>query len=191
MSKVSKVIYGDQTLIDLTSDTVEASKLLSGYTAHGADGELVNGSCTFDADTSDATANANEILTGKTAYKNGNKLTGTMANIGAQTGSITTKSQTIAPTQGYHDGTGSIGIDSVEQSKIIATNIKSGVEILGVLGTYEGSGGQGQTKTVTPTMNVQTVLPDSGYDYLTQVTVNAIPYNEVVNPQGGLTVTIG
>ena len=55
MSAISKVVYGSTTLIDLTSDTVEASKLLSNYTAHGADGELVTGSCTFDADTSDAT----------------------------------------------------------------------------------------------------------------------------------------
>ena len=40
---------------------------------------------------------------------------------------------------------------------------------------------------------VQTILPDStgGYNYLSQVTVEAIPYNESENPQGGLTVTIG
>lgn len=40
---VSKVNYGNTTLIDLTSDTVAANKLMSGYTAHGADGEAIVG----------------------------------------------------------------------------------------------------------------------------------------------------
>ena len=31
---VNKVIYGNRTLIDLTGDTVQADKILSGYTAH-------------------------------------------------------------------------------------------------------------------------------------------------------------
>ena len=50
-----------------------------------------------------------------------------------------------------------------------------------------------QAKTVTPTTTQQTVLPDSsqGFNYLSQVTVNAIPYNESDNAQGGKTVTIG
>ena len=45
---ISKVIYGGKTLIDLTSDTVTAEKVLSGYTAHGADGEAITGTCTYD-----------------------------------------------------------------------------------------------------------------------------------------------
>ena len=48
-----------------------------------------------------------------------------------------------------------------------------------------------QAKTATPYTTQQTVLPDSGYDYLTQVTVNAIYYDETVNAAGGKTVTIG
>lgn len=47
-----------------------------------------------------------------------------------------------------------------------------------------------QAKTVTPTKNGLTVRPDSGYNYLTQVTVNAIPYTETPNAAGGVTVTI-
>ena len=68
---VSKVIYGGTTLIDLTTDTVTADKLLTGITAHGKDGELIEGTCDFDANTQDATASASEILTGKTAYNKG------------------------------------------------------------------------------------------------------------------------
>ena len=40
---INKVNYGDQTLIDLTADTVEASKMLSGYTAHSASGATITG----------------------------------------------------------------------------------------------------------------------------------------------------
>lgn len=50
-----------------------------------------------------------------------------------------------------------------------------------------------QAKTVTPKTTEQTVLPDTeeGYNYLSQVTVAAIPYQESENPAGGTTVTIG
>ena len=58
MSKISKVIYGGQVLIDLTADTVKADKLLSPYTAHGADGEPITGTCTYDVDSSGTTASA-------------------------------------------------------------------------------------------------------------------------------------
>ena len=44
---------------------------------------------------------------------------------------------------------------------------------------------------VTPGKEEQTVLPDEGYNYLSQVVVNAIPYAESENSAGGLTVTIG
>ena len=40
---VSKVVYGQQTLIDLTSDTVTPEALLKGYTAHRSDGSVVTG----------------------------------------------------------------------------------------------------------------------------------------------------
>lgn len=44
-----------------------------------------------------------------------------------------------------------------------------------ITGTYVPSGGGTyQTKTVSPTESQQTVTPDSGYDALSQVTVNAI-----------------
>ena len=40
---VNKVVYGDQTLIDLTSDTVSENVLLDGYTAHSKSGVLIVG----------------------------------------------------------------------------------------------------------------------------------------------------
>ncbi len=43
----NKVVYNGQTLIDLTSDTVEADNLLSGYTAHKKDGTQITGEVDF------------------------------------------------------------------------------------------------------------------------------------------------
>ena len=42
----NKIIYGNQTLIDLTQDTITADKLLIGYTAHDATGAPITGTCT-------------------------------------------------------------------------------------------------------------------------------------------------
>lgn len=42
----NKVIYNNNTLIDLTSDTVTADKLMQGYTAHDASGALITGTAT-------------------------------------------------------------------------------------------------------------------------------------------------
>ena len=191
---ISKVVYGGKTLIDLTSDTVTADKLLSGVIAHDKSGAAITGACTYDADTSDATAASAEILSGKTAYVNKIKVTGEMRNNGAVTGTISTKDESYTIPIGYHDGSGKVAISTTEQAKIIATNIRAGVSILGVEGTMSGTESvKAQAKTVTPTTTQQTVLPDSsqGFNYLSQVTVNAIPYNESDNAQGGKTVTIG
>lgn len=190
--KVNKVVYGGTVLIDLTGDTVTADKVLTGYTAHDKSGETITGTCNYDVNSEDATVAVAEILTGKTAYARGSKITGTMPNNGAVTKSISTKTQEVSIVQGYHDGSGKVSISSTEQAKIIPTNIRDGVTILGVTGTMSGTeGAKAQAKTVTPTTAVQNVLPDEGYNYLSQVTVNAIPYVESDNSAGGTTVTIG
>ena len=190
-STISKVIYGGQTLIDLTNDTVTADKLLTGITAHGADGAVVTGTCPFDMDTSDAPAAAAEILEGKTAGVAGSMVTGTMKNNGAVAGTISTVAGEYAVPQGFHDGSGTVKIADEEQAKLTAANIREGVTILGVEGTMSGTeDANPQAKTVTPSTSVQEILPDEGYNYLSQVTVSAIPYQETENPKGGLTVTI-
>ena len=190
----SKIIYAGRTLIDLTADTVVADKLLVGYTAHGADGALIEGACSFDADTQDATAADSEILAGKTAYVKGVKKTGTMTNNEGVQLAITEKSQQVNIPLGYHDGSGYAEIAAAEQQKLIAENIREGVTILGVQGTMTGTeDAVAETKEVTPNTSEQVILPDSenGYNYIAQVTVKPIPYNEAENLAGGLTVTIG
>lgn len=187
---ISKVVFGNTTLIDLTSDTITASDLAYGVTAHGADGSAITGSSTKDSDTTDATASAGEILSGETAYVNKNKITGTMPNRGAVTGTIDTVAGSYSIQAGYHDGSGTVSIDSTEQAKIIASNIKDGVEILGVTGTYTGEGVPTQVKNATPYTTAQVILPDTGYD-LSQVNIAAISYVETDNAAGGKTATIG
>ena len=187
----NKVVYDGEVLIDLTADTITADKLASGITAHDKSGAPVTGTSTKDSDTSNDTAAVAEILKGKTAHARGAQLVGTMPNNGAVTGTISTKAGSYTIPQGYHDGSGKVAISTTEQNKIVAGNIKSGVSILGVTGTFSGASIKAQTKTVTPSATAQTVQPDTGYDYLSAVTVEKIPYVEAENAAGGITVTIG
>ena len=162
---ISKIIYGGKVLMDLTQDTVVADKMLEGYTAHDAAGNQITGTCTFDSDTQDATVAATEILAGKTAYAKGQKVTGTMTNNGAVTGAIDT----------------------------VAGEYREGITVLGVTGTMSGTeDANPEAKEVTPSTTEQVILPDTeaGYNYISQVTVKAIPYVETENTAGGLTVTI-
>ena len=192
MSKyVNKLVVGNQVKFDLTGDTVAPNTLLTGTTAHDKTGAQITGTCSYDSDTSDATVAVAEILKDKTAYARGAKIVGTMPNNGAKNYTISDlNDQSI--TMGFYDGSGKIIFDSSEKAKIIPANIKNGVSILGVQGTMTGQEDlQVQSKTVAPTFAAQTILPDEGYDYLSQVMVSAIPMTESENTAGGLTLTIG
>ena len=192
MSKyVNKLVVGNDVKFDLTGDTVAPNTLLTGATAHDKSGAQITGTCSYDSDTSDATVAVAEILKDKTAYARGAKIVGTMPNNGPKNYTISDlNDQTIA--MGFYDGSGKISFDSAEKAKIIPANIKNGVSILGVQGTMTGQEDLNiQSKTITPTFTAQTILPDDGYDYLSQVVVSAIPMTESENTAGGLTLTIG
>lgn len=85
-------------------------------------------------DTADADAAAANILTGKSAYGPSGKVDGSMANNGSTSGTISTKAGTVTIPAGYTTG-GTVSISSTEQAKVIASNIKSGVTLLGVAGS--------------------------------------------------------
>lgn len=188
----NKVIYGGQTLIDLTQDDVTVSDVAAGKKFHLPSGAVGTGTNTYDADTSDANAVASEILSGKTAYKNGAKLTGTMPNRGGVSLTITERDTPVSIQQGYHDGSGTATI--ADKDKLIADNIREGITILGITGTMSGSEDVKSTSAnLTPYTTSQTITPaDLGdYNSITQVTVAAIAYIETDNAAGGKTVTIG
>ena len=191
---VNQVGLADGTvLIDLTTDTAEASDVLSGKYFHLKTGQRVQGSCDYDSNTTDADATASEILDGKYAYVNKNKIEGSMTNNGTVTGTISTKAGTYTIPAGYHSGLGSVGISSTEQNKIISSNILSGVTILGVTGNVSPSSSvTSGAVNVTPYLTAQTVLPSSiSKDYISQVNISAIAITESDNAAGGKTVTIG
>lgn len=85
-------------------------------------------------DTASATAASGDILTGKTAYGASGSVSGGMANNGSTSGTISTKAGTVSIPTGYTTG-GTVKISDAEQAKIIASNIKSGVTILGQAGS--------------------------------------------------------
>ncbi len=189
---INKVIVGTETKLDLTGDDITADKLAKGIKAHDKSGAPIVGTNTYDADTDDATATAAEIIKDATAYVKGSKVKGTMPSVGAQTIEISDKTESKSISMGFHDGSGKAQIAAAEQAKLIAENIREGVTILGVVGSMSGSEDmKAQAKSVTPSFASQEILPDTGYNALSAVTVGAIPVSETDNTYGGKTLTIG
>ena len=85
-------------------------------------------------DTTSADITAADVLTGKTAFGASGEVSGSMASNGSTSGTISTKAGTVTIPAGHTTG-GTVEISSTEQAKIIASNIKSGVTILGVSGS--------------------------------------------------------
>ena len=183
-----------------TAQTIANGQYLSGNQTISGDVNLVpesikSGTSIFGVVgtfSSDATATAAEILSGATAYVDGEEVIGTMPNRGGAKGTISTKEGTYTIAQGYHDGSGTVAIATAEQAKLIPTNIRQGIQILGVTGTMSGTeGANAQERTVDPSNEDIVVTPGDGYNYLSQVTVKAIKYTSATNEAGGYTITIG
>ena len=85
-------------------------------------------------DTASADVSGADLLTGKTAFGASGAVSGSMANNGGTGGTISTKAGTVTIPAGYTTG-GTVAISSTEQAKIVASNIKSGVTLLGVAGS--------------------------------------------------------
>lgn len=84
-------------------------------------------------DTSDATATTSDILVSKTAYVNGEKITGIIPELNTQSYTPSTATQLISKEQ-YIKGDQII----LGDSNLIPGNIKAGISIFGVDGTYKG-----------------------------------------------------
>lgn len=189
---INQLILFGETKYDTTSATAEAADVRSGQTFVNSDGALVTGTSTKDSDTSADTALASEVLSGKTAHARGAQLTGSMANNGSWSDTIDDLNPVTIPT-GYHSGGGQISIAASDAAKLVPSSIKNGVTILGVTGDYTGSENvRLQAKTATPSNSQQTVVADSGYTGLSEVTVSAIPVSITpTSGTNGYTITIG
>lgn len=187
---VTKIVIGGTARIDISDTTATPADVAEGVYFYDDQGDKQEGTSTKDSNTTDATAVASEILATRTAYVNKNKITGNMPNNGAVAGTLDDADDVYTVPIGFHDGSGKVQIDPIEKAKLKdPSNIKAGVEIMGTVGEYSGEGATAEAKTVTPTFSQQTVLPTSA-DYLSQVTVNAIPVTETQTAHG-ITITVG
>lgn len=155
---VNKVVFGETTLIDLTSDTITADALLKGYTAHGADGEPITG-------TMEATASVGvvSITTGgsyDSATYHGNYYAAIDANgnlLVVVNGGTSTSYEAIK----FAAGTLPDGATLVNQSNTTDTSATSGAAYVGI---FSG---------ITASVNIELMFDDrDGTNDYTQCTVN-------------------
>lgn len=83
----------------------------------------------------DANATVGQVLNGQTFYQGGVKRTGNMPNRGAVTNTIATQNGSYTIPAGYHNGSGKV---TATFSNLTAGNVRSGVNIGGVIGNYVG-----------------------------------------------------
>ena len=184
------VVYGRKVVDDGQSITLKypisnlgdatAADVAAGKTFTSAAGLKVTGThqCASGLDTSDATAAAADIVSGKTAYVNGVTLTGTHTcpSGGAELQSkVVTPgkiAQIIKPDSGY-DGLSQVTVNG--DADLVPGNIKSGVNIFGVDGNYEGSGGGGLTVATGTTTSgtIETGLSSLAYLVLYKDSISA------------------
>lgn len=110
-------------------------------------------------------------------------VTGTMEPIKGETLTISPSisQQTFTPGEGYNAITKVIAspVTNEIDSNIVASNIKQGITILGVQGTYNGGVSNLQNKIITPTDQIQTITANDGFDALSTVTVLSTPVENV------------
>lgn len=149
---VSKVVYGENTLVDLTADTVTAETLVEGATAHDAAGNAVTGTNPYAKEETDNTVNEQEQLIEEIVTALAERCVVTEPILQSKTVTPSKEEQTVAPDAGY-DGLSSVVVNASPSAVL-------------------------QAKTVTPSKVQQVVTPDSGYDGLSSVTVEAAQSGE-------------
>lgn len=180
-----------EVLIDLTQDDVKPEHVQKDIYFHDKTGKRQQGTNTKTVDASEATAEAAEVLDGRTFGKGSEMQTGTMPDNSGKDVVITSKDGTAIPV-GYSDGTGRAKLSDDDLANLTAENIKEGVFILGVEGSYGADDISSTSKEIDPSFTDQTFNPaDDGATFYSSVKVNAIKVDRKDNEAGGVTVTIG
>lgn len=180
-----------EVLIDLTQDDVKPEHVQSGIYFHDKTGKRQPGTNTKTVDASAATAEAADVLIGRTFGKGDEMQAGTMPDNSGTDVVITNKDGTAIPF-GYSDGSGKAKLSEADAAQLTPGNIKGGVTILGVEGTYGPEDMAFTAKEVTPTFEEQNFNPeDEGFNFYSSIKVNPITVTRTDNEAGGVTVTIG
>lgn len=185
---VNKVIYGGDTLIDLSNDTITADKMLSGITGHDKAGNKITGTIATNT-SSNLTASGAKVSVPAGYYAS--TASKSVATATQATPSITVDSAgkiTASATQsagyvsaGTKSGTKQLttqAAKTVTPSASEQTAVASGVYTTGVV---KVAAVPTETKTATPSAAAQTIKPSSG-KFLSSVTVNAIPSSFIQLP---------
>lgn len=184
-------IPGQDPFIDLTKDDALKKDVKRGKWFHLSTGERVQGENDYTVDASKATATVDLVLDTFTFGKGSEMQTGTMPNRSGMDVIITSKDGTTIPT-GYFTGLTKAKLSDEDLKNLISANIKEGVRILGVDGSYGADDFSSTAKEVDPTFEDKTYLPsDDGFTFFSSFKVNAIKVTETENKYGGITVTIG
>lgn len=179
-----------EILIDLTQDDVKAEHVQNGIYFHDKTGARLQGTNTKTVDASNVTAEAAEVLEGRTFGKGAEVQTGTFPDNSGTNVVVSSKGGALIP-RGAFDGTSKAVLSDTALANLVPENIKEGVTILDVEGSFGADDISSQSKEVTPSFAEQNILPDEGYTFLSSVKVNAISVTRTDNEAGGVTVTIG
>ena len=161
---INKVIYGNTTLIDLTQSTLDdASQILAGTTAYDRGGNLLTGTA----------ISGSEWTSG--VYKNQYGFIRISPLTAAGGAKLVNGYIQLAPSQeGFN--TANLGTKTINQNGTYDATDDSFDGYSSVIVNVSGGGAAPvlQAKTVDPSTTEQTVVPDSGYDGLSSVTVTQI-----------------
>lgn len=113
-----------------------------------------------------------QVVTPDAGYDGLSQVTVAGASLQTRTVTPTAAGLQVEKSSGSYYGLQRVNVNG--DANLIPGNIRNGVSIFGVAGTYNPSF-QLQSKNVTPSTSAQTVAPDSGYDALSQVVVAATP----------------
>ena len=156
--------YTVMTIKDMP-DTVKGDNLLGYVSSDTEDAYPLNGveenKYYIRVAGPDANATANKMLSGTIAYKSTGRVTGSIQNQAAQTITPSTEDITISSGK-YLSGTQTIKGDA----NLLAENIKNGVSIFGVAGSYAGesSGGSKTAQGTVTGADADPVTIDTGLD---------------------------